>query len=299
MKNWKKVVTFIIAAILALLIMGYAVINIVSSTIMSKSYILSKFQSTKYYSKLYELVESNFEKYTQQSGLEEDVVKGLVTEEKIEKDTKQILSNLFDGIHEEISTKELEDNLRVNINKSIHGRKLSSDEEKAVNTFIGKISDEYKSTIINTKYEKTINTYYLKLVDYLNLANKALLISIAIILVILFIMNIKRIYLSINGIGTALLSSGCVLAIANIFINLKVNINSITFMNNVFSEALRKVLNDMISKIGIYGWFLVLSGLTLIILSNLVHNIRKYGTKKKYKKGDHSNSDTEFTDDYE
>ena len=296
MRKVKKILTYVIAVILALLLTAYILVTTISSTIMSKSYILSKFEDTKYYSRLYELAESNFEKYVQQSGLEEDVVKDIVTQEKIEKDTKQILVNLFDGTNEEISTEEIKENLKVNINKSIHGRELTKDEEKAVDKFIEKVCDEYKSTILNTKYENTIYNYYSKLDKALNLANKVSIVVIGILAIVLIILNIRRIYRFVNGLGIAALASGCLLAIMNIYINLKVKIQNITFMNDVFSDALRKILSDIIAKIGIYGWLLVLSGIILIVVSNLAHNIKKYGTKRKYKKGHHSSSEY---DDYE
>ena len=301
MRKVKKIVSYIIACILAILLAAYLIITILSSTIMSKSYIISKFEQIGYFHKMDDLLQSNFEKYTQQSGFEENVVKGLVTEDKLRDDTKQILINLFDRINDEISTKEIEDKLRENIDKSLNGRTLSNEEQKAVDKFIVKITDEYKATILNTKYEQTINTYYLKLEKYINMASKALIVAIGILGISLVLISPRRIYRAFNALGVAALAGGAILVIFNLYITLNIDLNLITLMNEVFSEALRKILTDIFGKIGIYGLISSILGLILIVLSNLFHNIKKYGTTKKYKKGHHSDSknDDEFEENTE
>ena len=66
----KKITQYIIATILALAILALVIINIFSSSVLSKEYILSKLQSQNYYDKIYEETESNFENYIHQSGLD-------------------------------------------------------------------------------------------------------------------------------------------------------------------------------------------------------------------------------------
>ena len=91
----KKIIQYIVATILALAILGLVIINILSSSILSKEYILAKLQSQNYYEKIYKETESNFENYIHQSGLDEDVLKDIVTKEKVEKDTRIILNNIY------------------------------------------------------------------------------------------------------------------------------------------------------------------------------------------------------------
>ena len=105
----KKIIQYIVATILALAILGLIIINILSSSILSKEYIIGKLQNQNYYEKIYQETESNFENYIHQSGLDEDVLKDIVTKEKIEKDTRIILNNIYNGMDEKIDTKEIKE----------------------------------------------------------------------------------------------------------------------------------------------------------------------------------------------
>ena len=164
----KKIIQYIVATILALAILGLIIINILSSSILSKEYILGKLQNQNYYEKIYQETESNFENYIHQSGLDEDVLKDIVTKEKIEKDTRIILNNIYNGMDEKIDTKEIKEKLTENINNSLNG-KISSSEQKAINTFVDTICKEYETTISHTNYEKKINEALNKINKYVKI----------------------------------------------------------------------------------------------------------------------------------
>ena len=71
------------------------VMTIVFSTILDKNYVMQKLEETNFYADTYELVESNFENYIYQSGLDEEVLKNICTEEKVKKDINIMLSNIY------------------------------------------------------------------------------------------------------------------------------------------------------------------------------------------------------------
>ena len=279
MKHVNKVLTYIIAIILTILIVTYFVINLLSSTIMSEKYILSKLEETNYYKKVYEQVESNFEKYIKQSGLDEDVIKNLVSEEKVKNDTEQILVNLYDGITDEISTEDIKNQLNTNITKSLDGRRLTTDEEEAVSRFVDIICNEYKTTILHTNQENNINQVFTKILKHSGMVLKISIICIGVSIIALIIINLKKIYRTINAIGISMTASGLILIVTNTYINIKVKIQEMAILNTAFSEVLRNVLNEIVENILHYGIILAVGGVVLIIVSNLIHNIRKYGFK--------------------
>ena len=281
MRKTKKFVTYILAFILTIGIIACLFSNLISSTIMKKQYILHKLDEIDYYSKVNEVVEQNFEKYIGASGLEEEVIKNIVTKEKIEMDTKQILTNMYDGLEEKISTDEIAENLNTNIKKSLHGRELSKNEEEAVKKFIQKICNEYESTILHTKYESTINKYYTSITKYIRLFTQGSMIITGLTIIALILINVSRFYRAINAVGVSLLSSGAILSIANIYLNMKINVGTITILNEMFSTLLRKILSEILENVEKYGLLFVISGVVLIITSNLIHNIQKYGLKEK------------------
>ncbi len=276
MRKFKKVARFFTELILTIFLVAFILINSVSSTIFSKSYVLAAIEKSDYYSKVYDSLYSNFENYIQQSGLEESVLKDIVSKEKLEKDTKQIINNIYDGFNEEISTEEIKQNLQKNINKSLNNRTLSSAEQKAIEEFINEICIEYKSTISSFEYDKHINSAYKKIVKYINLAKKITVVAVGVLVIILICLNLKRIYKFAVNVGTSLLATGVILAIINAYINLKVKVQYITVLNDQISAIIRNVSSNIMSVILKYGITCIISGLLLIIIANFWHNIIKY-----------------------
>lgn len=280
MRTFKNIITYIVAFVLTISLIICILISLLSSTILSERYVLSKLEETDYYSQIYKLVESNFENYIQQSGLDEDVIKNIVTEEKVKEDTQQILINLYDGLNESISTQDIEDSLNKNIEESLAGRDLSQEEQESIDTFVETLCNEYKNTILHTDYEEQINDMYQKILKYEKIAKRATIILLGVLVILLIIINIKRIYMTINAVAVAMLSSGIILTMINIYINSKIKIRSIVILNDTFSVLVRNILEDILGRILNIGLPLAIFGLLLIIISNLVHNVRKYGIKE-------------------
>ena len=83
-----KIFRFVLILVLTISIISLVFINIASSTILSKDYILGKLDETYYYMDIREELESNFENYVGQSGLDEEVFHNIITEEKIKEEIK-------------------------------------------------------------------------------------------------------------------------------------------------------------------------------------------------------------------
>ena len=242
---------------------------------------ISKLEENDYYNKTYELVESNFENYIQQSGLDEEVLKDIITKDEIEEDTKSILNNIYSGIGDNISTEKIKERLTQNIDKSLENKKLSSSEKEAIDDFIDKIGNEYETTIFHTNYEKSLSNMYKKIIKMVSFGEKVILVSIGFFVILILIINTRRIYKSISAIGISMISSGVIFIIAKIYINTKIKIQTITVLNRVCSTTLRNILQELLDNIITYGIIFSVIGLVLIILSNLIHNIKKYGLEEE------------------
>lgn len=280
MKIIKKVVQYILTTILALAILALVLINIFSSTILSETYVLSKLEEENYYDEIYEEAKSNFENYIYQSGLEEEVLNDIVTKEKVEKDTKIIISNIYDNTNEKIDTEEIKNKLNQNIDNSL-GKNVSATQQKAIDSFVDKICEEYKSTISHTNYEAKINEIYSKIMQNLDLVKKALLITIGVCVVLIALLTIKRIYKIIAKIGTAFTITGLILVIAHNYINSKIRIEGITILNNATSKVIRNVLNEILNNVITYGSILLILGIILIVIYAIIKSIRKAKRQKE------------------
>ena len=281
MRIAKTIIKYIVTIILAIAMIAYFFISLVSSTILSEQYILSKLDETDYYNKIYEYVKSNFENYIYQSGLEETVLEDVVSKEKIRKDTGIIISNLYDGLNQKIDTQEIRDNLNKNIKETLEDQDMTVTQQNAIDTFIDHICNEYTDTMSHFSFEQQVNQAYQKVIKYMDLSKKVLLITIGLDILLLLVLNLRRIYKFVSLVGVSLTTTGAFLTIVNLFVNIKIKIQTITILNDAVSDTLRNVLTSMLNMVMKNEYILLISGVLLIIVSNLIHNIKKYGLEKE------------------
>lgn len=279
MKVFIKVIRFILIMILTVSIVSLVFVNLAGSTILSKQYILGKLDETFYYKDVKEEIESNFENYIGQSGLDEEVMQNIVTEEKIKEDTGIILNNIYDGTSQEISTEEIEQNLRNNIQESLD-EELSATQEKMVDQYVDTICDQYLKVMVHTSYENEIHSVLNKVNGYLDLAKKVSIIGIVVSALFIIISDCKKIVKALAHLGTSLLSSGIFGIITYVFINMKIKISNIVILNDAISEVIKNVLNNILDTVKNQGVILLVIGIVMILIGN---GIQTYLTKTKEK----------------
>ena len=272
MKVFGTIIRYILVVILTVAIISIAFINIASSTILNKEYILAKLDETNYYKGIYQEVQSNFENYVGQSGLDEDIMNGILSEEKVKSDVNIIISNIYDGTNETIDVNELKTNLNNKIEESIDNQGLSSVQRNSIDTFVNTICNEYTKTMTHTKYEQDINNAYVKVLKYVQMAKQALLIAIIVVVILILAISIKHIYKGITSLGIAGTSSGAFYIATIIFIKSQIKINTITVLNDTISNSLRTIINSIVGNITSCGCILFVIGIILIIFGNLLNN---------------------------
>lgn len=246
MKVLINLLKFIFITILTVCLISIGVITVASSTILDKNYIIQKLEETGFYTDTYNLVESNFENYIYQSGLDEDVLKNICTQEKVKKDINIILDNIYDGKKQNIDTTEIADNLNANIDKL--GIK-NKQNESAINQFVTHICDEYADTVLHTKYESKINEVYKKAIHELNKVYNAILIVAVVDFIAIIIINNKKVLKDIQHLGITFFATGVFeLSVCQI-IEAKVNIQGIKIFNDTFSKTLVTIIQDVLSNV--------------------------------------------------
>ena len=281
MKVIINIIKYIAIILLTCAIIVSLLINIVSSTILSKQYILNKLEETDYYAEIKKETESSFENYIGQSGLDEDVIKDIVSLEKIKKDTNTIIANIYDGTVTTIDTTEIETNLKNNIEASLQNKKLTITQQKAIEEYVQTIVKQYKETMSHTNYEKDINNMLNKVNKYMQIANKVTIIGIAVLALLIIILNFKKLARSISQIGIALVSSGVFYITLKMYIDFKIKVSNIIVLNEAISNTIRTVFNDILSKIIGQGIILVCCGISMIIIGNLIIYFKKAKERKE------------------
>ncbi len=280
MKILIQIIKIVLIMMLSVLISILILTNITNTTILNKSYILEKLEQSNYYSETKKEIQSNFENYILQSGLQQDVIENIVTEDKIKIDTKIIISNIYDETYKEIDTEEIERNLKNNIQKSLEGTKISETQQNSINKFIEKICSQYKETILHTKYETKINSEITKISKYVKLIKNIIISILVVLILIVLVINYKEILRGIAQIGIALTSSGIMYFLINIFIGYKIKIENILILNNSVSQVIREVANNILDVFMKWGFILFCSGVIVILMSNIIMFLINKSTKK-------------------
>lgn len=280
MKIVINILKFIVMLVLVLCVLFFGLKNIAFSTILNKDYVLNKLEETNFYSGTFELVKSGFENYIAQSGLEEEALNNICTEEKVKNDIGIIINNIYNGTNEDIDTTEIANNLNANIDK-LNVR--TPQNQKALDKFVDQICTEYKDTILNTKYENTIHNALNKVIQIMEKLQTIILIVTIIGIICIILLNVKNIYKLVGNIGTILFSSSLVILIAIKLLNVNVNISAIKLFNNTFSNSIVTVLQDIINKINNFGLILLIISIILIILNSVIYILKFKETNNKTK----------------
>ena len=280
----KTILNYILSVILAIVLIAVFFINLVCNTVLNEEYVLSKLEKENYYAKIYEQEEENFENYIYQSGLDETVLKNIVTMDKVKKDTKIIIGNIYKGTKQDIDIEEIRDNLNKNIQNSLSTTNITSSQRKAIDTYIDEICNEYKTTISYFSSNTKIGDEFAKIVKFMSLVKNILLIVMGIDFLLLLVLNLKGFYKFISFSGMSFTICGLTLVFFNIFVNSRIKIKTITILNDVISEVLRNILSEELKLIINYGIISIFIGVFLIIISNLLHNFKERNKLNKREK---------------
>ena len=263
MKVLKNIIKFIIMIILVVCFLFIGIFRIATSTLLDKNYVLKNLEDANFYAETYDLVKSNFEKYIYQSGLDEEVLDNICTEEKVKEDINLIISNIYEGTETKIDTTEIAENLNNNINKT---NVMTSKNKASIEQFVTHICDEYKETILHTNYESKINHGFEKINNILQKIYKVVIIVTIISIIILFILNGKKISKNIQNLGIMLFSTGTFcLCCSNVFIS-KVDVNGIKIFNDTFSKVIIAIISDILQKIVSFGMGILVIGTIFIAI---------------------------------
>lgn len=282
MKVLKSILIFILALIITILICLVYITNLLNNTVLSKDYVLSKLDETDYYNQISIYIESNFEKYINQSGLDDDVVKNLITIENVKENTQKILNNMYDETQETINNEVLEQNLRNNIENYLNKNNLTASQAD-IDAFVETISNEYLSSISHNKYEKKIYNVISTTENTLSKIKKIAIIGLIVTILLLAILNIKEIHNFFAKIGVSILSSGLLLIFTNVFVNRKIDVKNLLILNEAISHTLKSIVLDILTKISKNGLVFIILGLILIVVSSYVKNLLKKDVEEKNK----------------
>ncbi len=284
MKRITQLIKVFFIWLLMIDIISFICLNIFSKTILNQSYILSQLEEEKYYENVYYQIQNSFEGYIGPSGLEETILNGIYSKDKVKQDIINVVNYIYTGKNYEINTEEIQVNLSNNINESLLNYNLSEEEKKSIVQFEEEIINEYKKQITHSQYFDKLANYIPKIIENVLIIKIEMGVIGFLIIGILFFINKKNFVKFMITIIISVLGSGLFLLFAKFWITSKIEISNITILSDSFSKVISNILREILCKWNLYGIILsIVSIILLIIFNNLLYkdNINKKLSKNK------------------
>lgn len=273
MEYVKSIIKIIVIAILGIILLGALLGEVFiyefSTTVLSKRYILEKFEENNYYNNLYSNIINEMEGYIGPSGLDESIFDDIITKEKIESDVNIVVSNIYESKDADIDTKIIDEKLEKNINNYLKKENLKIEDRTSLDEFKKQIIDVYKTEVSYNTYTKYIKNVNLnKIVSLFKTAKKVCLIGIILPIILILLLNTKKVEKVIPEIMTFILACGIILMVISKYIMMKINIEAITFLNTAFSIVIRDIALTVLNDILTIGLVFIVTSILLIIINN-------------------------------
>lgn len=284
MKRITQLIKVFFIWLLMIDIISFICLNIFSKTILNQSYILSQLEEEKYYENVYYQIQNSFEGYIGPSGLEETILNGIYSKDKVKQDIINVVNYIYTGKNYEINTEEIQVNLSNNINESLLNYNLSEEEKKSIVQFEEEIINEYKKQITHSQYFDKLANYIPKIIENVLIIKIEMGVIGFLIIGILFFINKKNFVKFMITIIISVLGSSLFLLFAKFWTTSKIEISNITILSDSFSKVISNILREILCKWNLYGIILsIVSIILLIIFNNLLYkdNINKKLSKNK------------------
>ena len=294
MKIFKTILNIILSFLLIILIAMSIVINILQDKILNKDYILSKMEENQVYLQVSREVDNGFENYIYQSGLPEDIIKDLYTEDTIKNDVNSFINALYDGTEIQISDSIIRETLDKRINEYLvsENKTLNEQGKKNVEKFEDLIVNEYKNNVnaYGSLY-KTGHEFLDKLEQVIQNIKFIPIILIIAFIIFLIVNNLKNLLLTINYACISLLSLGILIKIGVSIIFSKINIDNILFITKALSNLLINISKEILYICSDYANLFIVIGIVGILIYAIADNVKKVdvNTAKEYKNKEDQN----------
>ena len=274
----KKAISYVLSFVLVLMLLSLCLLAIVKSTILDEKYMISKLEDANYYERMNGEIIEQFKNYTIQSGLSDEVLENLFTEDKLKQDINNVIDSIYTGKELEISTSEIRENLKENILAEVEKEGKTVDfEDEAMEEYLKAIESAYESQVSYST--STINSIGSTFEKVISLAQTAQIIVIAVTIVIavlIIILNIKQIF-GLNYLAISSMASGLFILIAKFLLGQSTDLKNIMLINQATSHVIQLVIEDLLAKVTIAGVVLLIIGLIFSIIYNLLN--KKYFEK--------------------
>ena len=274
----KKAISYVLSFVLVLMLLSLCLLAIVKSTILDEKYMISKLEDANYYERMNGEIIEQFKNYTIQSGLSDEVLENLFTEDKLKQDINNVIDSIYTGKELEISTSEIRENLKENILAEVEKEGKTVDfEDEAMEEYLKAIESAYESQVsYSTSTINSIGSTFEKVISLAKTAQIIVIVVTIVIAVLIIILNIKQIF-GLNYLAISSMATGLFILIAKFLLGQSTDLKNVMLINQATSHVIQLVIEDLLAKVTIAGVVLLIIGLIFSIIYNLLN--KKYFEK--------------------
>ena len=249
----KLISKYIFQYIFTVMFFGLISLIIVRFTIFNENFILRELGNNNYYDKLYSMVYEEMSNYVIQSGLDEEIINDIYTEEMLVNDTNSLINYIYNGESKSYDTKVIENNLRENVEDYLLKHDIKNDDKDAINKFIKQIVNVYENKIdISDKLDEASGIFQLGK-KILNIGTILLFIIVSILYLVM------HFYYKDESQQVVLFTSGILIIFGYFYVVNNFDINNIIIFNEVVSNVIIVMIYNILNK------FLFIAGLLFIL----------------------------------
>ena len=277
MKNIvRNIFNVLMSFALIFIILSIMLFNIINDKILNKNYILSKMEETEFYLQVSREIKNGFENYIYQSGLPEDTIENIVSDEMIKKDVNGIVDYIYEGKEISLSSEDVKSNLDVKIQNYVTTQNLKLNEQgkNNITEFEKIIVIEYINNV------KISETFYNMCHSMINKVNEQIskiknlpFIALIVVIILMILINIKELLNVINFGGISLLSTGILIKLGINLIMKKVEFDNLVIITNSLSNLIVSIIKENIYKILDFSNIYIICGIVAIIISAILKNL--------------------------
>ncbi len=264
----KKIISYLLTFVLIVLLVVSVAITIVSKTILSEKYILGVLDKNNYYTEMYHEILESFKDNTIQSGLDETILDGVMTDEQVKKDIQSLIHYLYTGTKMSIDTEGVKTRLQEKINQVIqeNNKKVNSSEQQEIDIYVSTIANIYSDGIAYAeKYIPTIQSVLSKIQNTLTKAQMIPYVATIVVAILLLTINKKE---SLKYFSIASISTGILFIILKIVESSTMRIQNILLLNKAFSNVLINAIQNIMFIFLFVGIIFSIIGIILSLIAN-------------------------------
>lgn len=285
MKVFNSIISTILSFFIIFAISLLICLNILDNKLMDKEYVLSKMDEFKIYDQISSEVESGFEKYIYQSGLPEEIIKGLFTKEMIKNDVNSLINCLYEGTEITLSDETLRNTLDARIQEYLVSQNKTSDKElqNNIKKFEDLIVDEYKE---NVNVSTTLYTKGFGILEKIREVRDGLgnwpIIILVVLIVVLVLLNIRDLLVALNFLAISSLSLGVVLKLGVSLIFKNIDFDNLLIFAKSLSNLVSGIAKENLYLLSDNGNLFIFCGIVGIVVSAILRSSTNQKPRRRF-----------------